>query len=500
VANPPTWYEVHLGAPGLEVAGASFAGVPGVLIGHNADVAWGLTMSMLDDQDTFRLRLDATGRREEIGGVWFELAERTETIRVRGAAPRELVVRSSRHGPVIREDGGETIAVAWTALRGRSVFPAFAALNRARTVEEAAQAFADAESPGLNLVCADRQGHIRWQVVGVPPKRGAGAGRLPSPGWDERWEWQGFGPFAANPAAQDPPAGFVATANHDPFAEGDAPGPGFAGEFAGPWRVRAIRRALASRSDWDVEGCVRLQLDEGNGQAVAMLGLLRPTLAELDTEPARRLLGWDGTMSAGSREALLWAEFQRELGKRVGGDEADSFGLARTPVGGAELLRLLAGGLDPRWWDDVATEAIEDAREIVAEALAAAAARAGDATWGERHRLTFRHALGRIPILGGVVNRGPFGVGGAGQTVNATWHPTQGDAFPVTGLPSLRFVADLADWDRSVFTLPLGQSGHPFARHADDQTQDWLAGRMHAMPWSRPAVDAATVSRVRLVP
>ncbi len=500
VANPSTWYEVHLSAPGFEVAGASFAGVPGILIGHNADVAWGLTMSMLDDQDTFRLRLDAGGQREEIGGEWYELAVRTETIRVRGAAPRELVMRSSRHGPVIREDGGETIAVAWTALRGRSVFQAFAGLNRARSAEEAAQAFADAESPGLNLVCADRQGHIRWQVVGVPPERGAGAGRLPSPGWDERWEWRGFAPFAANPATQDPAAGFVATANHDPFAEGDAPGPGFAGEFAGPWRVRTIRRALAARSDWDVEACVRLQLDEGNGQAVAMLELLRPMLAALGTEPARRLLGWDGAMSAGSREALLWAEFLRELGKRVGGDEAERSGLARTPIGGAELLRLLAGGLDPCWWDDAATEAVESAREIVAASLATAAARAGDATWGERHQVTFRHALGRVPVLGGVFNRGPRGVGGASQTVSATWHPAQGEGFPVTGLPSLRFVADLDDWDRSVFTLPLGQSGHVFSPHADDQTRDWLAGRMHAMPWSPAAVEAATVARVRLVP
>lgn len=500
VANPSTWYEVHLAAPGFEVAGASFAGVPGVLIGHNADVAWGLTMSMLDDQDTFRLRLDAGGEREEIAGRWFELAVRSERIGVRGAEPRELVTRTSRHGPVIREEGGEAIAVAWTALRGRSVFPAFAALNRARTVEEAARAFAGAESPGLNLVCADRQGHIRWQVAGVPPQRGAGAGRLPSPGWDERWEWRGFEPFAANPATQDPPPGFVATANHDPFGEGDAPGPGFAGEFAAPWRVRTIRRALAARSDWDVEGCVRLQLDEGNGHATAMLELLRPLLSGLGSGPARRLLAWDGAMSAGSREALLWAEFLRELAKRVGGDEAEASGLARTPLGGTELLRLLAGALDPIWWDDVATDEVEGAREIVAASLAAAAARAGDATWGERHQVTFRHALGRIPILGGVFDRGPFGVGGGGQTVSATWYPAQGEGFPVTGLPSLRFVADLGDWDRSVFTLPLGQSGHPFSRHADDQTQDWLSGRMHAMPWSPAAVEASAVSRVRLVP
>ncbi|MEW6335981.1 MAG: penicillin acylase family protein [Acidobacteriota bacterium] len=500
VANPSTWYEIHLVAPDFEVAGASFAGAPGVLIGHNADVAWGVTMSMLDDQDAFRLRLDAGGRREEVGGEWLEVAERKETIGVRGAASRELVTRTSRHGPVIREEGGESIAVAWTALRGRSVFRSFAALNRARTVEEAAQSFAGAESPGLNLVCADRRGHIRWQVAGVPPRRGAGAGRLPAPGWDERWEWRGFESFAANPTALDPPSGFVSTANHDPFAEGDAPGPGFPGEFAGPWRVRTIRRALAARSDWGVEACVRLQLDEGNGQARALLELLRPTLVGLQTEPARRLLSWDGVMSAGSREALLWAEFLRELGKRVGGDEAESSGLSRTPIGGAELLRLLGGGLDARWWDDVSTAGTEDARAIVAASLAAAAARAGEAAWGDRHRVTFRHALGGVPLLGGLFDRGPFGVGGASPTVNATWHPAQGGGFPVTGLPSLRFVADLGDWDRSVLTLPLGQSGHPFSPHAGDQTGDWLAGRMHAMPWSAAAVEAATVSRVRLVP
>jgi penicillin amidase len=500
VANPATWYEICLDAPDLHVAGASLPGAPGVLIGHNAEVAWGFTMSMVDDQDLFRVRLDPGGRQERVGDSFKRLEVRRETIGLRWGQAEDLLVKVSRHGPIVRDAGGEALAMAWTALVGRSVLPAFLRLDRSRSVAEAAAAFAEADAPGMNLVAADRGGHIGWQVVGRAPLRGRGAGRLPAPGWDERWDWQGFAPFSANPSRTDPPQGFLATANHDPFAEGDFPPPAFPAEFAPPWRVRAIRGALAARADWDVAACLSLQMEDSNGQALAILDRLRPMLDHIGTPAAGLLARWDGRMDAESEAALLWAEFLRELTRRVGGDEARQVGLARTPLGGEEILRLLAGRLDPAWWDDVTTPAVEEPEQVVAAALDAASRRAAGAQWGSRHRLLFRHPLGRIPLLGALLNRGPFPVAGAGGCIDATAYAAQRDDFAVIALPSLRFVADLADWDRAVFTLPLGQSGHFLSPHVADQTADWLGGRAHPMPWSAAAVRAATVVEAEALP
>jgi len=499
VANPATWYEIGLDAPDLHVTGASLPGAPGVLIGHNAEVAWGFTMSMVDDQDLFRLRLDPGGTRELVGAGFEPLELRLERINVRGGETEELLVKVSRHGPIVRETGGEALAMAWTALVGRSVMPAFLRLDRSRTVAEAAAAFADADAPGMNLIAADRAGHIGWQVVGRIPNRGRGAGRLPAPGWDSSWDWRGFEPYSANPSRFDPPQGFLATANHDPFAEGDFPLPGFAGEFAPPWRVRAIRAALAARADWDVPACLSLQMDDRNGQALAILDRLRPMLEHVGTPEARLLAGWDGRMDATSEAALVWAEFLRELTRRLSGEAARAAGLRGTPLGGQEILRLLEGRLDPSWWGGAAPGG-QTPEQAVAAALEAASRRAAGASWGDRHRLLFEHPLGGIPLVGALLNRGPFPVAGAGGCIDATAYASQGSDFSVIALPSLRFVADLEDWDRAVFTLPLGQSGHFLSPHAADQTGDWLAGRAHPMPWSAAAVRAATVAECEVRP
>ena len=501
VANPSTWYEAHLEAPGLALAGGTIPGTPGLIFGHNADLAWGFTMVVLDDQDLFTLQLDPTGRRERIGREWRDLALYEEQIAVRGRRePEKVTVRVSIHGPVVREEKGEVLAMSWTALVGPSPLPCFLRLNEATSVAEGAAAFAECGAPAMNLVMADRGGHIRWQVIGKVPVRGRGAGRLPAPGWDPDWQWRGLRPFGENPYLEDPPGGELATANHDPFAERDFPPPAFPGEFAAPWRVRTIRSALASRERWDVDGSLELQLSVDNPQARELLVRLRPHLERIGTPAAQRLLAWNGRMDIGSPDALLWAEFLREFERRVGGDEAGRSGLPSTPIRGNELLELLEGSLDPAWWDDVTTPTVEGAQQIIGSALAAAGSRVGSGRWGDAHVVSFHHPLGSIPLLGALLDRGPFPVGGGAPCVDATAYSAQGRTFEVIALPSQRLVADLADWDRSVFTLPLGQSGHFLSRFAADQTPDWLAGRVHPMAWSHDAVRDSTIATVRLEP
>ena len=504
VQLPGTFFAVHLQGPRTHVAGASIAGIPGVVIGHTDDAAWGLTLAMVDDQDLFVVTLDDAGSRELIDGRWRPLRTVTENIVVRWQEdPVLLKVRLSRHGPLVREQRGETLALSWTGLQGPSVASAILAMNRARTVRQVAAAWDRVPGPAMNLVAADSDGRILHQVVGWVPDRGTGAGRLPSPGSDSSWAWSGFRPIAAE-ARVNPASGFVATANHDFFSEGDFPERDrFPGEFAPPWRVRRIRRALAARSDWTVEDFAELQGDVVSGRAIAVLRQLRPELDRRRSPSADELMAWDARMDVSSCAATLYSSFMLELERAVAGDEARRDGLDWNPLGPERLLRLLAGGIDESWWNDVGASGTQTRTQILDRVLAELDTEGARPRWGGVHQVSFDHPLARIPIIGERVSaswsRGPFAVSGDGVTINAqAWnerHP-----FAVTSIPAMRFVTEVGNWDNTVLVLPVGQSGRPWSTHYSDQISSWMRLEPVRFPFSREAVEGSVAARLELLP
>lgn len=504
VQMPGTFFAVHLQGPRTHVAGASIAGIPGVLIGHTEGAAWGLTLAMVDDQDLFVLTLDDAGSRELIDGRWRPLRTVTEDIVVRWQeAPVLLKVRLSRHGPLVREQRDETLALAWTGLHGPSVASAILAMNRANSVREVAAAWDRVLGPAMNLVAADSDGSILHQIVGWVPDRGAGAGRLPSPGSDSRWAWSGFRPVAAE-ARVNPAEGFVAAANHDFFSEGDFPERDrFPGEFAPPWRVRRIRRALASRSDWTVGDFAELQGDVVSERAIAVLRQLRPELERRKNSSSEELMAWDARMDSGSTAATIYSAFMLELERAVSGDEARRDGLDWNPLGAERLLRLLAGGLDESWWNDVGVSGTQTRAEILDRVLARVDAVGPQESWGDVHQVTFDHPLARFPVIGKQVSdswsRGPFAVPGDGVTVNAqAWSERR--PFAVTSIPAMRFVAEVGNWDETVLVLPIGQSGRPWSSHYSDQISSWMRVDTVRFPFSREAVERAATARLEIEP
>lgn len=503
VQMPGTWYAVDLLAPKLHVAGASVPGAPGVLIGHNQRVAWGLTMAMLDDQDLFVLTLDETGSRELIDGAWQDLRTVTERIGVRWRdEPVLLKVRLSERGPVVRETSREAIALSWTGNEGPSTLGAFLAMARIESVQDISSAWDGVVGPAMNVVAADVDGHVLHQVVGLAPRRELGAGRVPAPGADSRWAWRGFRPLAANPRILDPAAGFVASANHDLFSEGDADASRwFPGEFAAPWRIRRIRHVLETRTDWDVAGMGALQGDLLSEQAVAFLKLLWTDLDEHGGPTAEVLQGWDGEMTRDDPAPTVFSRLLLALEDAIGADEAARDGLLASPITADAALRLLAGGLDERWWDDVRTPAVEHRSEILGRVLDRLDAEEPWPEWGAVHRVRFAHVLRPVPLIGHLFgrawSRGPFAVGGDGETVNAHYWSRR-RPFDVVAIPSLRFVADVGNWDATRFGLPVGESGRPWSPHYADQVESWLGVQPGELPFSAPAVAAATRSTVIL--
>ena len=504
VQMPGSFFAVHLRGSRTHVAGASIAGIPGVIIGHTEDVAWGLTLAMVDDQDLFTVVLDDAGTRELIDGRWQSLRTVTEDVSVRWQeAPVLLKVRFSRHGPLVREQRGETLALSWTGFQGPSIASAILGMNRAHSVAEAGAAWDRVLGPAMNLVAADSNGHILHQVVGWVPDRGSGAGRLPSPGSDSRWAWSGFRRVAAQPRL-DPPNGFVATANHDFFGEGDFPERDrFPGEFAPPWRVRRLRQALAARSDWTVNDFADLQGDVVSGRAIAVLRQLRPEFEERKGMSAEELMAWDAKMDMGSTAATLFSSFMLELEAAVADDEAKRDGLEWNPLGQEKLLRLLAGGLDESWWNDVGVSGNQTRTDILDRVLADLDRRGPQESWGEVHQVTFDHPLTRLSFVRKLAadswSRGPYAVAGNNATINAHCWSERGP-FAVTSIPAVRFVADVGNWDDTVLVLPVGQSGRPWSRHYSNQISSWLNVEAVRFPFSREAVDSAAVVRLEFLP
>jgi penicillin amidase len=504
VQMPGSFFAVHLRGPRTHVAGVSIPGIPGVLIGHTEDVAWGLTSAMIDDQDLFTVALDDGGHREMIDGRWRSLRTVTEDVFVRWQeAPVLLKVRLSRHGPLVREQRGETLALSWTGFQGPSMVSAILGMNHARSVGEAGAAWKKVLGPAMNLVAADSSGHILHQVVGWVPDRGTGAGRLPSPGSDSRWAWSGFRRVAAEPRV-DPPAGFVATANHDFFGEGDFPERDrFPGEFAPPWRVRRLRQTLAARSDWTVDGFADLQGDVVSLRAIAVLKQLRPGFEERKGASAEELMAWDARMDRNSTAATLFSSFMLQLEAAVADDEAKRDGLEWNPLGPEQLLRLLAGGLDESWWNDVGASGNQNRTAILDRVLADLDRRGRQKSWGQVHQVTFDHPLTRLSLVRKLTadswSRGPFAVAGDDATVNAhSW--SKKDPFTVRSIPAVRFVADVGNWDDTVLVLPVGQSGRPWSPHYSDQISSWLKVEAVRFPFSREAVKKAAAVRLELLP
>lgn len=488
---PSIWHPVHLRAPGLDVTGAALVGVPCVIIGHNRHIAWSMTNLQFDVQDLYEIQLDPATGRYPFAGRWEQARLETETIPVRDGPPVELKLWVTRHGPVVAEAKGRFWALRWTAADpGGFAFP-FLELNRAGNWQQFRAALARYGGPAQNFVYADRESHIGYQAAGRLPIRKAHRGDLPADGSSPQQEWNGYIPFEALPSVFDPPSGMIVSANQNPFPE-NFPFP-VAGSFAPPYRAAQIRALLGARTGWRVEEMPALQKDVYSAfhhllarQAVAAYE--RAPRPDPALAPAADLLrGWDGQMEKDSPAAFIAVLLENHFRKAVVERASPGNSLAyRFEIAPAVLEGLLRAR--PReWFDDfdgvlltALAGALEEGRRM----------QGGDPRrwrWGEANRVVIAHpVLGRLPLIGKYFRIGPVPMSGATTTVKQT----------TTRLgPSLRIVVDLADFDRSLFVLPAGVSGHPLSRRFKDHWQSYYAGRAHALAFDR--IEVRELLRVR---
>ncbi len=270
---PSVWYFAALQAPGLDVIGATLPGLPGVVLGRNARVAWGMTNTGVDQQDLYLERLNPEDPQEyETPNGWQRFGVRVERIRVKGEPDVELVVRESRHGPVISglaaidksfSHPRYVLALRWSALEPSDrTLPAIRALNRAQSVADAERALGDFQIVTQSMVLADADGRIGFVVTGRIPRRAADndlRGIAPAPGWDARYDWEGYLPYAEVPRNLDPASGFIATANNR-IVPLDYPHHLTFDWFA-PYRLRRIEQLVGAREKHDVASTRAIQAD-----------------------------------------------------------------------------------------------------------------------------------------------------------------------------------------------------------------------------------------------
>jgi len=556
---PGIWYQIGLHCRQkseqcpLDVAGFSFSGVPGVVIGHNDRIAWGFTNLDPDVSDFYLERVD--GNRVLRGTTWEPLETRREVIKVAGKPDETITVRSTRHGPIMSDvlpaldDAGErspvpvvegqtpptqqdfAVSMAWTGLQPAKTADAIFALNVAQDFTEFRQAARLFAVPAQNLIYADVDGHIGYQAPGQVPVRvsafkGAPPGFWPAPGWDETYDWQGDVPFDSMPYSLDPDEGFIVTANQAVTASQT---PFLTTEWDYGYRAQRIRERIeaATKGGGTVTAAemAQIQMDSRNQFAPTLVkALLAVPLAgpgDSDaqvafTREAQDLLrDWDFTTPAdGSRAGAaaayynaVWANLLRLLfdDEVPKGLEAD--GNSRHMAAVARLLE------NPKsaWWDNRLTPGVTESRDEIlrqaqVEARLELTRKIGkdpdDWRWGRLHTLELTHPLGgdSVPgIVRSIFNRGDYEMPGGSSIVNANgWRANLG--YETSWAPSMRMVVDLGSFDGSTWVNQTGASGHAFNGHYDDQTDDWVEGRQHPWPFTQKAVREATEEELTLAP
>ncbi|ADU47416.1 penicillin acylase family protein [Intrasporangium calvum] len=539
---PSIWTQVNLQCRTVsaqcpfQVSGFSFSGLPGVVIGHNAKVAWGFTNLGADVTDFYLEQVSGDTYLRD--GNQEPLETRRETIKVAGGSDVEILVRSTVHGPIlsdavpaIAESGDQTavrgvaqsnryaVSLAWTALTPTRTADAIFALNTATGWDDFRSAAALFAVPAQNLVYADTDGHIGYQTPGLFPVRrsatpGAVPGSWPSPGWDSQWDWRGFVDFEELPYVLDPQEGFIVTANQAVTASQK---PFLTGVWDYGFRAERIRTLLAGSAKVSPERMVQIQGDTRNAFAPVLVEHLLGVEVDDFTAQAQLLLrDWDGNQPADKTRDSASAAYYNAVWKHLLEYTFDELPPDMAASGGTRWMIVLEQLLkDPKnaWWDDKTTPGVtEGSGEILKRALVDArldlARKLGKVPatwrWGRLHQLNLEHRVLGTESVPGVIrdvfNRGGIELGGGNGIVNATSWDASSSGYEVTAGPSMRMVVDLSDLDRSLWVNATGQSGHAYNSHYADQIDAWAANEPFPWPFTARAVAAAQDSELTLVP
>ncbi len=507
---PNLWYEAHLRAGNLDVAGVTLPGMPYVIVGHNQRIAWGFTNVGPTVTDVYIENFNGQGEYQTPRG-WMKAEHRAEVIHVKGNPDVNVDVKITRHGPVITDlIPGETrpVALRWTLYDGLHI--PFFDVNAAQNWEEFRHAFSVLDAPGQNVVYADVDGNIGYQATGKVPIRAAGDGSLPVSGADDAHEWIAYIPFEKLPSIYNPPSGIIGTANGR--ITPDSYPNSISMEWEAPWRTARIYHVLESGRKFSTADMLGLETDI---QSEAELFAAERFVYAVDhaAKPSARvkqaaelMRGWDGRMSASSAAPTIAENSIRELRRlllepKLGSAPSDP---EKTDV--SLNWKTYSWEMRSVWMENILLhrpkrwlpEKYSNYDELLTAAVDAAVndpeapKDLASWHWGAFNAVEIEHPiLGKIPGIRNWSGPGVQEQSGSGYTVKAvTKHHG----------PSERFTANLADLDQSTLNIVTGEGGNFLSPYYMDQWKAWYEGTTFVLPFSPKAVEAAKAHRLVLEP
>jgi penicillin amidase len=492
-AVPSLRYVAHLVAPGIDVIGAGEPALPGISIGHNERIAFGLTIFPIDQEDLYVYETRPGAANEyRYRDRWEPMQVLTEAIEVRGGSPQTIELKFTRHGPVIYEDAEHHRAfaarVAWLE---PGMAPYFGSVEymRAQNWDQFLGALNRWGAPSENQVYADVDGNIGYKPAGLFPRRTTWDGLLPVPG-DGRYEWDGFFDMDALPQEFDPPRGYIATANAmnlPPDYPIDARRIGF--EWTAPWRARRLVEVLENQPRHTFADSLALQRDYTSLLARELIGRIPPT----DRDAAATMLrGWNGVLAPDSAAAALYVLwYYKHLNSSLANWAAPAEAQALIqPIDSLAVLDLI-----DTHRDEVAALITRSLAAAWTDAQARLGPDPAQWRWGSLHKTAFRHPLGaRLPQAA----MADYSRGGDGTTPNNT--SFDGSDFSVTSGASWRMVLDVGNWDAAQMTNAPGQSGDPRSPFYANLLEGWANDQSFPLLYSHAAVDPHVVRIIRLSP
>lgn len=491
---PGIWYMAHLTTPSIRVAGVTFPGVPGIVLGHNEHFAWGATNVGPDVQDLYLETFNAEGKYKTPTG-WESPVIRKEEIKVRlnplkpDTETVTLDVTETRNGLINLEDGGKRYALKWTARDPKNNdLAAFFYLNRGQNWEDFKTALSQYGGATQNFVYADVKGNIGWYAAGKIPIRRKGTGELPYDGSTADGDWTGFIPFAELPNLYNPPSGLIVTANQRTVGT-DYKYQQFIRDAATPWRARRIFDRLDPNRKVTMDDVRDAQYDIFN-QPLSMLAKEIAASGSASAQTTAVLKNWDGMMRADSKAAVIVNEVRNCIAGRI----ADANKPVPLSAIRERILFWAVAQKSARWlpagvgsYNDLIKSCDESSHTSLSDPKRFGPDES-NWRWDGVFRARFMHPLAAAPLIGGQFLVEPKGVNGSGQTPN------------VGPYVSMRHIASPGNWDATRFVIPLGQSGDPKSPHFRDQFEAWNSGTPAVFPFSSAAVANAAKTTVTYRP
>lgn len=485
-AAPGIWYLTHLSTPDMRVSGVTFPGVPGIVLGHNENIAWGATNVGPDVQDLYKETFNEKGEYKTPTG-WEKIVIRREEIKVRPnplspvTETQTLDVEETRNGPIITDEVGQKWALKWTARDPKNQeFEAFFLLNRAKNWKGFQDALKTYGGAAQNFVYADQQGNIGWIAAGKIPIRRTGDGGLPYDGATTDGDWVGYIPFEQLPQLYNPPEGLIVTANQRTVGTDYKYFGVMTRDAANPWRARRIYNLLKNNTKVTMDDVRDVQLDVYSDVYEDLANeIVKNEAASPETLAVLR--NWDGKMTADTKAGLIVNEIRNCVAKKISNDSKIPYITARE-----KLLYWIIKDKTARWLPMAFTSYNELLKTCDSESrtsLADPKRFGADETnwrWGNNFVANFQHPLAIVPLIGGQFTAKFTNVNGSGLTPN------------VGAYVSMRHIASPGNWDATRHVIPLGESGSSSSPFWKDQFEAWRTGTPMIFPFTKTAVEKNT--------